>query len=86
MTFDECELKAKELRLKDPTAGTDNKLLMYLPSQYDKGKYLCLIKWTRTYGYKKAFITCNCEMENLSIYFYDPEKSPLELALTLAIN
>lgn len=77
MTYKECLLKSAELRKKDPTAGTENKLIMFLPTAYDKEKYTCLIRWTRIVGYEKAFNQCGYENEDLSIFFYSPETDDL---------
>lgn len=73
MTFDECKLKAKELRQKDPTAGSDDKKIMYLPTEYDEDLYACMTRLTLMSGYKSAFEHCNYNGEDLSIFFYNPE-------------
>ncbi len=72
MTYIEAEAKANELKKKDPTIGTAEKLIRILPDNADEETIKCLIDWTPIKGIEGAILFCNVKETQFSVYTYSP--------------
>lgn len=82
MTYKECEIKAEEIRGKDPSAGTERKRILFLPTVYDNEKYTCITRFHKmNQSNEKSIFLCDCENDDLSLFFYDDETDELTKVL-----